>query len=402
MGRGEEVGGGVQGVDQPHAEIEQAAALQFGTYIGGGHKHEEQQTDGLGQYIRRSQTSRRRRALPRSDHKGHQPENKGLRINQFFSVAITPSYTSSVTFAITTKNASGTTIGNVSVTDTIVEQFGEVLSSDLVCDAAAKRMGLESFPSSITTEAPKNTNILVMNVTADSPELAYKSALALMDSHGEYSRKVFTMAYLDNINGPTVAVTANNSATRATLLKLSAPIGAFLVILLLVMMAIQADTIQTTDGAKQQVDGKLLATIYHEKKYPTLRAFLKKTKQALLITNPTCSFYYTETMHQLRVRLEHAKERKGCKIFTVTSCSENEGKSTVAANIALSLAQKHHRVLLVDADLRKPAQNLIFQTTPDPNANFGHFLTKGFTSEAPVPGKWPEPTESAAADHRTK
>ena len=35
---------------------------------------------------------------------------------------------------------------------------------------------------------------------------------------------------------------------------------------------------------------------------------------------------------------------------------ENEGKSTVAANLALGLAQEGSRVKLIDCDFRKPAQ----------------------------------------------
>lgn len=45
----------------------------------------------------------------------------------------------------------------------------------------------------------------------------------------------------------------------------------------------------------------------------------------------------------------------------ITSIYENEGKSTAAANLALALARRSDKVLLLDADLRKPAQYRIFQ-----------------------------------------
>lgn len=52
------------------------------------------------------------------------------------------------------------------------------------------------------------------------------------------------------------------------------------------------------------------------------------------------------------------------KVLVVTSVSENEGKSTVAANLAITLAEQSKRVLLVDGDIRRPSQFLIFGMEP--------------------------------------
>ena len=80
---------------------------------------------------------------------------------------------------------------------------------------------------------------------------------------------------------------------------------------LLVFLAIQADTVQTPGGAKHQIDGKQLAVIYHERAHRSLKDRLRRRKRSLLISNPTCSFYYTETIHLLRVLLERQHEKKG-------------------------------------------------------------------------------------------
>ena len=49
------------------------------------------------------------------------------------------------------------------------------------------------------------------------------------------------------------------------------------------------------------------------------------------------------------------------KVLMVTSLLENEGKSTVAVNLALAMERKHKRVLLIDCDLRKPACHAVLE-----------------------------------------
>lgn len=67
----------------------------------------------------------------------------------------------------------------------------------------------------------------------------------------------------------------------------------------------------------------------------------------------------------------------GGKVLMVTSLLENEGKSTVAVNLALSMAQKGLRVLLIDSDTRKPACCAILE-----QRNFEHGLRDVLKKEA--------------------
>ena len=64
------------------------------------------------------------------------------------------------------------------------------------------------------------------------------------------------------------------------------------------------------------------------------------------------------------------------RTLAVTSVSENEGKSTVAANLAISLAEKDYRVVLIDGDLKRPSQFLIFGLHPKEENELGEFLKR--------------------------
>ena len=283
-----------------------------------------------------------------------------------------PSYDSQVTFAVTSRSASATASGSIAVTDSVASQFGELLQSNPVRTAAAAEMGLNAFPGTCSVDVPENTNILILTVTAPTPELAFRGALAVMDCYEAYADFILASAVLNPINGPTLPSQPSAQASRDRLLRLAGPIGALAMIAVLLLLAVSQETVQTVPGARDQLDTKLLATLRHERKRGAL---LRNKKSALLISDPTCSFYYTETVHQLRAQVERAHEKDGRQVFLITSCAENEGKSTVAANLALSLAQKHQRVLLLDADLRKPAQSLIFSASPAPGTDLGYLIT---------------------------
>ena len=68
-----------------------------------------------------------------------------------------------------------------------------------------------------------------------------------------------------------------------------------------------------------------------------------------------------EAGRKIGVRLWSDRRRKGGMSVMATSCTPAEGKTTVLTNVAAALAQSGHRVVMVDADVRRPRLHGVFE-----------------------------------------
>lgn len=75
---------------------------------------------------------------------------------------------------------------------------------------------------------------------------------------------------------------------------------------------------------------------------------------------------FAEAFRVLRTNVLFSNASEGAQSLLVTSTGPGEGKSLVAANLAISLAQAGRRVLLIDADMRKPKAHTVFGIEHEP------------------------------------
>jgi protein-tyrosine kinase len=69
----------------------------------------------------------------------------------------------------------------------------------------------------------------------------------------------------------------------------------------------------------------------------------------------------SETIRSLRTELlMRTNGRRGAAIFALLSCDAQEGRSQLCAELAIAFAQLGSRTLLVDGDMRRPRQHLLF------------------------------------------
>lgn len=73
-----------------------------------------------------------------------------------------------------------------------------------------------------------------------------------------------------------------------------------------------------------------------------------------------------EAYRILRTNLLFSSETQGLRTLVVTSALPQEGKTVIAANLAIAVAREGMRVLLIDADLRRPSMHRLFGVARSP------------------------------------
>lgn len=264
-----------------------------------------------------------------------------------------PVYQTKTTFVVTTRGSSTTVYSNLSSTSNLAGLFTELLNSSLMRKTIVQEMGVDSFGGTIDTAVVPNTNLITMTVSDTDPRMAFLASRAIIEHHEDLTYQVVGDIGLEVLQNPTVPTTPKNYNDAFTQMKKAALIAGAAAAALLAVLSYMQDTVRSAKEAREKLECDYLGEIPHENKYKTLISSLRRKKGSILITNPVTGFHFVENIRKLCRRVE--QRVGGGKVLMVTSLLENEGKSTVAVNLALALEQKRKRVLLIDCDLRKPA-----------------------------------------------
>ncbi len=129
----------------------------------------------------------------------------------------------------------------------------------------------------------------------------------------------------------------------------------------------QDKSIKTIEEAKELTELTLLGVIpdFSKPKKSILGRQESEAAYPSLMVRDAPRSPISEAFRMLRANLKFMSADKELKVIVVTSSVPQEGKSTVAANLATSMAQMERRVLLIDGDLHRPSQHHIWEL---PNA----------------------------------
>lgn len=287
-----------------------------------------------------------------------------------------PMYTSSATLTVLNSGDVTASYSTYAISAEKANVLVNVFTEPTIKEYAAEYLGEKRFDGIISATVLSETNFIELKVTSDHPEKAYKHLNAILKSHHKVSNKIFKNAGISVISMPTVPSGPSNfiSTSNRNIVIMAC---ATLSLALIVAFSLMRNTVKKESDFDDKIESKLIGSIAHEDKKMSLKDIRQKKKKGLLIhSNAYISLRFTENFHKIAAKLEHKKNHSSDKVYAITSVAENEGKSTCSANIAVSLADRGNKVLLLDLDFKKPAVYKIFSEEEIENGEVSELLSK--------------------------
>jgi capsular exopolysaccharide synthesis family protein len=227
---------------------------------------------------------------------------------------------------------------------------------------ASERTSIEEQVAQIESEQAVQNQILN---THDSGSIAYRNA---RDKLNQLSVRLAvlasSLAELPQIVDPgqIILPAAAPSSPSSPRVPLNAAIGLFLGLFSGIVAAFVVDRmddrIREPADLELYLDAPVLAFVPHVKGHSRQRA-----SQLVVHLNPRSPV--AEAYRTIRASLLSMSHKRDLKVLGITSPVQGEGKSMTSANIAAALAQTDKRVLVLSADIRKPAVHEFFGAMND-------------------------------------
>ena len=271
-------------------------------------------------------------------------------------------YTVKTTFAVMGRGENASAASSLAATYDMTQKFEAILENSILKKKVTEELKLSSFPAKMSASIVPESNLMELSVTADSPKTAFRILKSVLENYTSVSDYIIPAVVLETLQQPQVTGIPSNEIPKERY-----AVTAFLATAgMVVLLSWMRDTVKNESEFTRKVDADLLGVVCHER---------KRKNSSMLITNPARSFSYVESLRHAASRVRGRLDQKNGKVLLVTSVAENEGKSTLAANLALSMAEEQNRVLLLDCDFRQPALHKIFEIPEKDGKDFEKVIT---------------------------
>ena len=276
--------------------------------------------------------------------------------------------------------------------------FPYMLGTDVMNELVKNELGVSYINGSIRAEAVADTNLFILTVTSSDPQDAYDILEAVIASYPRVSLYMVDYSQVIMKSEPTVPTAPYNSFSWKGSAVKGGMLGLGLSCLAALVLAMMRKTIFSAADLKASANVPILASVAR-----TSAKKRRSGKGIISLTHAGVDPDFVEAMRGLRIKLLRAMTEPGAQVILVTSTLPGEGKTTISANLALSLASSGLRTVLIDTDLRKQDTKAAVGVN-DTRPGLPEYMTdsniKVASMLSPVPGSSLEVICSTAAKRR--
>ncbi len=284
-------------------------------------------------------------------------------------------YSTTATFVVTSKTSSNYAYSNLSAASTMASSFSNILNSNLLKKKVAQDLGTDSFKATASARVIKGTNLMTLSVTADTPENTYRTIRSIMYNMNSLTQYVSADMVMEILQDPSVPTKADASFSARAQTKRAFLMSGGVLALAFMYLSYRKETIKGEKDMESKLDAKSLGMLHQENSYKTIGDLFRRKKRKFLVTELSANFEFVERYKKIAAHVSDYAHKAKAKTILVTSVQEHEGKSTVSANLAITLGQQGYKVLLIDGDMRRPTLNRIFLNEDDKlKASLGSLL----------------------------
>lgn len=227
----------------------------------------------------------------------------------------------------------------------LASAFPHFLNLDMMRDLVVQQLPKGYITGVASAQAVADSNMVVLTVQDTNPQDAYDYLCAIIDCFPQVAVYMVDNPQVKIMTSPSLPTEPCTTTPGIGSFAKGAALGMALGLALVFAYAMIRHTIQTPDELKSTINLPILIAL------PKVLQKKRRTGGNPLITadsDPNMA----ESLRGLRMKVKKKLSSSGGKTILITSTLAGEGKTTVAINLAYSLIQDGHKVVLLDADLR--------------------------------------------------
>ena len=275
----------------------------------------------------------------------------------YSSFLITPLYRASTTLMVTLPIDAGQIIyHDLLATRQLVGTYREIVRSNRVLESVVVDSdlpyGVNQLRDKVEVEAIRDTELITVNVTDPDPLVASEIANELAST---FIVEIVDIMNVENVRvvdeaavpGRPVSPRVGMNVAVAFLVGLMGAVG------LAFLLNYLDQSIKDPAEAQSLLNLPVIGVVPIVEGSSLFAASDPRSPPA-------------EAFRTLRTNIQYSSVDKPIKHILVTGANPQCGKSTVAANLAVTMARSGKTVLLIDADMRRPTQHDIFDINSEP------------------------------------